>query len=58
MTDADREELKTLIRETIREMAKEAAEIMWNTPVSRGPSVFGHVPVSPFQLGLGGGRQQ
>lgn len=27
LTDAEREELKTLIRETIREMAKESAEI-------------------------------
>ncbi len=37
MTDAEREELKTLIRETIREMAKEAGDIMWATPVPNTP---------------------
>lgn len=42
MTDAERDELKTLIRETIREMAKETAEIIFNTPVAK-PTRFGTV---------------
>jgi len=40
LTDAEREELKTLIRETVREMAKEAGDIMWNTPIP-GPKTYG-----------------
>ena len=39
MADAERDELKTLIRETIREMAKEAAEIWWNSPVNPPTSI-------------------
>lgn len=40
MTDAEREELKTLIRETIREMAKEAGQIILNSPIP-GPKTVG-----------------